>query len=142
MSFSIGDSSGADEEEHDVSEVIDLSESHVSEDILARWVVLDVGKGTLDSTFVNVEHTKAFRSKAYGAAGDCGCQLRALNLIHKASEVRDRIAPTTIVRPLTFCTSIWASSDISQGHRRRDEHLCHDDRDFHCNQPGSIRPGR
>ena len=142
MSSSMGECSGAEEEEDDASEVIDLCGSHVSEDILARWVVLDVGKWTLDSTFVNVENTKAFRSKAYGAAGDCGCQRRALNLIHKTSEVRGRIAPTTIVRPLTFCTSIWASSDISQGHRRQDEPFSHDDRDFHCNQPGSIRPGR
>ena len=134
--------SGAEEEEGDSPEVIDLCGSYVPEDILARWVVLDVGKWTLDSTFVNVENTKAFRSKAYGAAGDCGCQRRALNLIHKTSEVRGRIAPTTIVRPLTFCTSIWASSDISQGHRRQDEPFSHDDRDFHCNQPGSIRPGR
>jgi hypothetical protein len=76
---------GSDAEEEDVEspEVIDLCESHVSEDILARWVVLFVGKWTLDSTFVNVENTKAFRAKAYGAVGDCRCQLAALNLIHK-----------------------------------------------------------
>ena len=80
--------SDAEAEYDDSPEVIDLCGSHVSEDILARWVVLDVGKWTLDSTFVNVENTKDFRAKAYGAAGDCRCQLAALNLIHKASEVR------------------------------------------------------
>ena len=78
----------AEEEDDDSPEVIDLCESYVSEDILVRWVVLGVGKWTLDSTFVNVENTKAFRAKAYGAAGDCRCQLAALDLIHKASEVR------------------------------------------------------
>jgi hypothetical protein len=62
--------------------------TYVSEDIVCRWVVLGVGKGALDWTFVNVENTKAFRAKPYGAAGDCRCQFAALNLIHKASEVR------------------------------------------------------
>jgi hypothetical protein len=77
-----------EEEEVELREVIDVCESDVSEDIACRWVVLGVGKYALDWTFVNVEKTKAFRAKPCGAAGDCRCQFAALNLIHKASEVR------------------------------------------------------
>jgi hypothetical protein len=76
------------EEEGELREVIGVCESYVPEDIAARWVVLDVGESALDWTFVDVEKTKAFRAKPYGAAGDCRCQRAALDLIHKASEVR------------------------------------------------------
>jgi hypothetical protein len=84
-------SDAEEEEEVELREVLDVCESYVSdvvEDISACWVVLGVGKWTLDSTFVNVEKTKAFRAKPHGAAGDCRCQFAALNLIHNVSEVR------------------------------------------------------
>ena len=60
----------------------------MSEDIAARWVVLDVGKSALVRTSVDAEKTKAFRAKPYGAVGDCRCAFAALNYIHKSSEVR------------------------------------------------------
>ena len=77
-----------EEEEGELREVLGVCGSYVPEDISARWVVLDVGKSALDWTFVDVEKTKDFRATPYGAAGDCRCQFAALNLIHKASEVR------------------------------------------------------
>jgi hypothetical protein len=60
----------------------------LTEDILARWVVLDVGKCALDRTSVDAEKAIAFRAKPYRAAGDYRCAIAALNQIHKASEIR------------------------------------------------------
>jgi hypothetical protein len=77
-----------DDDEDVTSEVINECDPHVAEDILARWVILDVGKCALERTSVDGEKTKVFRAEPYGDTGDCRCAIAALNQIHKASKVR------------------------------------------------------
>jgi hypothetical protein len=57
---------------------------------MARWLVLDVGKGPLFTNGVDSEKTKRFRRKPYGDTGDCTCSCASLNELHAAAQAGGR----------------------------------------------------
>ena len=57
---------------------------------MARWLVLDVGKGPLFTNGVDSEKIMRFRRKPYGDTGDCTWSCASLNDLHAAAQAGGR----------------------------------------------------